>query len=461
MKDFRKEKDFLGEIEIPKKAYWGVHTQRTLNNFKISGIKFPFEFIKAIVLIKRYAAEVNKELGLINKEIADSIIKACEEILEGNLEDQFPIDIFQTGSGTSTNMNVNEVIANRANEILGYPLGNKKPVHPNDHVNLGQSSNDVIPSAIHITARIKLEELLGSLQILYEELKKKEEEFKEIIKAGRTHLQDAVPITLGQEFSSYAEQIKKGIERIKFNSSYLEELPLGGTAIGTGINTHPEFGKKVIDKISQRLGISFKEASNKFEGISAKDAVVHLMGSLNTLCVSLMKIANDLRILSSGPRTAIGEIILPAIQAGSSIMPGKVNPVIPEIMMQICVQVMGNALTVSIGGQNAPLELNVMMPIIAYNMIFSIEILKNGIKIFAEKCIRGIEADVKRCRELMEWSIGIITPLALKIGYDKAAEIAFKAYKENKKIKDVLVEEGILTSEEVEEILKPEKMLGF
>ncbi|MEO0287747.1 MAG: lyase family protein, partial [candidate division WOR-3 bacterium] len=304
-------------------------------------------------------------------------------------------------------------------------------------------------------------ELLGSLQILYEELKKKKEEFKEIIKAGRTHLQDAVPITLGQEFSSYAEQIKKGIERIKFNSSYLEELPLGGTAIGTGINTHPEFGKRVIDKISQRLGISFKEASNKFEGISAKDAVVHLMGSLNTLCVSLMKIANDLRILSSGPRTAIGEIILPAIQAGSSIMPGKVNPVIPEIMMQICAQVIGNALTVSIGGQNAPLELNVMMPIIAYNMIFSIEILKNGIKIFAEKCIRGIEADVKRCRELMEWSIGIITPLALKIGYDKAAEIAFKAYKENKKIKDVLVDEGILTSEEVEEILKPEKMLGF
>ncbi len=458
-KNVRKERDSLGEVEVPEKAYWGAQTQRAIENFKVSGIKFPFEFIKAIVLIKRYSVEVNKNLGFLDKKISDAIIKVCEEILEGNLKEQFPLDIFQTGSGTSTNMNVNEVIANRANEILGHPLGSKKPVHPNDHVNLGQSSNDVIPSAIHISSRIKLNELLKSMDKLYNELDKKVKEFRNIIKIGRTHLQDAVPMTLGQEFSAYREQIKKNTERIKSNLPHLEELPLGGTAVGTGINAPPDFGKRVVERISERTKISFKEAKNKFEGISSKDAIVNLMNTLNTLAVSLMKIANDLRLLSSGPRTGLGEIILPPLQPGSSIMPGKINPVIPEMMIQICAQVMGNSLAVNIGGQNAPLQLNIMMPLIAYNTLFSIEILKNGIEIFSEKCISDIKADEKRCREFIEWSTSIITPLALKIGYDKAAKIAYKSFKEGKKIKDVLVEEGILSSEEADEILNPEKMI--
>jgi len=453
----RIEKDFLGELKIPEGVYWGINTQRALENFKISGIKFQPEFIKAIVLIKRYAAEVNKELGLIDEQIANAIINACEEIMEGKLSDQFPLDIFQTGSGTSTNMNVNEVIANRANEILGFSFDNRK-VHPNDHVNLCQSSNDVIPSAIHISVRIKLEELIKSLELLYKVFDEKVSQFEKIIKIGRTHLQDAVPMTLGQEFSAYREQIKKNIERIKFNFPYLEELPIGGTAIGTGINSHPEFGKRVIKKISERTGICFKESINKFEAISSKDAIVHLMGSLNTLCVSLMKISNDLRIISSG-RTGINEIILPPLQAGSSIMPGKINPVIPETMMQICAQVMGNSFAITIAGQYAPLELNIMMPLIAYNVLFSIDILKNGIKIFAEKCIKGIKANEERCKELVEWSTSLITPLSLKIGYDKASEIAKKAYLEGKKIRDVLIEENILSPEEIDKILNPENMI--
>lgn len=455
----RKEKDPLGEIEVPKDAYWGAQTQRALENFKISGIKFPFEFVSAIVLIKRYAAEVNKHLGLLSREVAFAIMKACEEILEGKFHDQFPLDIFQTGSGTSTHMNVNEVIANRANQILGYDLGTKKPIHPNDDVNLSQSSNDVIPSAIHISTRIKLEGLLKALANLAKEFDRKAESFKGVIKIGRTHLQDAVPMTLGQEMSAFSEQIKKGIQRIQSNFGHLEELSLGGTAVGTGINAHPEFGKSVIQKIAKRTNIPFKEMKNKFEGIASKDALVHLMGSLNTLAVSLMKISNDLRLLSSGPKAGLGEIILPALQPGSSIMPGKVNPVIPEMMIQICAEVMGKAFSMTVAGQHGPLQLNMMMPLMAYNTLFSIEILKNGIQVFTEKCISGIKTNEKRCRELVEWSPGIITPLALKIGYDKAAKIAQKAYRENKKIKDIILEEGILTKEEVDEILNPDKMV--
>lgn len=458
-KKTRKERDSLGEVKVPINAYWGAQTQRALKNFKVSGLIFPYEFIFSIVLIKRFAAEVNQSLGLLQKNIASAIIKACEEILEGKFNDQFPLDIFQTGSGTSTNMNVNEVIANRANEILGYPLKGKKLVHPNDHVNLGQSSNDVIPSAIHISIRLKLEQLLKALEKLHKEFDKKTKEFKGIIKIGRTHLQDAVPITLGQEFSAYAEQVKKNMQRIGYSLPHLEELPLGGTAVGTSLNAHPEFARRVIKKISQKTNIPFRETSNKFEGISSKDAVVQLMGTLNTLCVSLMKISNDLRLISSGPRAGFGEINLPALQPGSSIMPGKVNPVIPEMMIQICADVMGKAFSITIAGQNAPLELNIMMPLIAYNTLFSIEILKNGINIFAEKCISGIKANKKRCKEFAEWSTSIITPLALKIGYDRAAEIAHRAYKTNKKIKEIVVEEGILTEEEAEEILAPEKMV--
>ena len=460
MADFRIEKDTMGEVKVPAWAYWGAQTQRAIENFPISGWRIPKKMIYAIAMIKRYAAEANAELGLLDPKIADAIIQAAEEVMEGKFDEHFPLDVFQTGSATSTNMNVNEVIANRANEILGSPLGSKHPVHPNDHVNKGQSSNDVIPSAIHIALRLSAEDLVKSLEYLEEAFRKKEEEFKDVIKIGRTHLQDAVPMTLGQEFSAFATQIKHSITRIKNTFYHLEELALGGTAVGTGLNTHKEFAPRVISKISKRTGIPFREAENKFEALATKDAVVEYMGALNTLAVSLMKIGNDLRLLSSGPRTAIAEIILPSLQPGSSIMPGKVNPVIPEMMIQVAVHIMGAHLIVSIGGQHAPLQLNVMQPLIAYHSITSTDILTNALKVFADKCVLGIEANRKRCEELVEWSMALVTPLALKIGYDRAAEVAYKAHKENKTVRQVVVEEGILTEEEAREILDPKKMLG-
>ena len=460
MADFRIEKDTMGEVKVPAWAYWGAQTQRAIENFPISGWRIPKKMIYAIAMIKRYAAEVNAELGLLDPKIADAIIQASEEVMEGKFDEHFPIDVFQTGSATSTNMNVNEVIANRANEILGSPLGSKHPVHPNDHVNKGQSSNDVIPSAIHIALRLSAEDLIKSLEYLENAFRKKEEEFKDVIKIGRTHLQDAVPMTLGQEFSAFATQIKHSITRIKNTFYHLEELALGGTAVGTGLNTHKEFAPRVISKISKRTGIPFREAENKFEALATKDAVVEYMGALNTLAVSLMKIGNDIRLLSSGPRTAIAEIILPSLQPGSSIMPGKVNPVIPEMMIQVAAHIMGAHLIVSIGGQHAPLQLNVMQPLIAYHSITSTDILTNAVKVFADKCVIGIEANRKRCEELVEWSMALVTPLALKIGYDRAAEISYKAYKENKTVRQVVVEEGILTEEEAREILDPKKMLG-
>ena len=460
MADFRIEKDTMGEVKVPAWAYWGAQTQRAIENFPISGWRIPKKMIYAIAMIKRYAAEVNAELGLLDPKIADAIIQAAEEVMEGKFDEHFPIDVFQTGSATSTNMNVNEVIANRANEILGSPLGSKHPVHPNDHVNKGQSSNDVIPSAIHIALRLSAEDLVKFLEYLENAFRKKEEEFKDVIKIGRTHLQDAVPITLGQEFSAFATQIKHSITRIKNTFYHLEELALGGTAVGTGLNTHKEFAPRVISKISKRTGIPFREAENKFEALATKDAVVEYMGALNTLAVSLMKIGNDIRLLSSGPRTAIAEIILPSLQPGSSIMPGKVNPVIPEMIIQVAAHIMGAHLIVSIGGQHAPLQLNVMQPLIAYHSITSTDILTNAVKVFADKCVLGIEANRKRCEELVEWSMALVTPLALKIGYDRAAEISYKAYKENKTVRQVVVEEGILTEEEAREILDPKKMLG-
>ena len=459
MADFRIEKDTMGEVKVPAWAYWGAQTQRAIENFPISGWRIPKKMIYAIAMIKRYAAEVNAELGLLDPKIADAIIQASEEVMEGKFDEHFPIDVFQTGSATSTNMNVNEVIANRANEILGSPLGSKHPVHPNDHVNKGQSSNDVIPSAIHIALRLSAEDLVKSLEYLENAFRKKEEEFKDVIKIGRTHLQDAVPMTLGQEFSAFATQIKHSIIRIKNTFYHLEELALGGTAVGTGLNTHKEFAPRVISKISKRTGIPFREAENKFEALATKDAVVEYMGALNTLAVSLMKIGNDIRLLSSGPRTAIAEIILPSLQPGSSIMPGKVNPVIPEMMIQVAAHIMGAHLIVSIGGQHAPLQLNVMQPLIAYHSITSTDILTNAVKVFADKCVLGIEANRKRCEELVEWSMALVTPLALKIGYDRAAEISYKAYKENKTVRQVVVEEGILKEEEAREILDPKKML--
>jgi fumarate hydratase class II len=455
---YRIEKDTLGEVRVPEKALWGAQTQRAIENFPVSGLRLPVPMIRALALIKRYAAEVNAELGEIPQDIASAIITAGEEIYEGKWDDQFPVDLFQTGSGTSSNMNVNEVIANRACEILGKPWGSKA-VHPNDHVNRGQSSNDVFPTALHIALRLELATLVDQLKALHESLIKKVEEFAGIIKLGRTHLQDAVPMTLGQEFSAYATQVLYGIQRIEGCYPRLEELALGGTAIGTGINAHPRFAPEVISRIARRTGVGFVPAKNYFEALSARDSAVEVMGALNTLAVSFMKIANDLRLLASGPRGGLGEIELPSLQPGSSIMPGKVNPVIPEMMIQVAAHVMGSHLSVTIGGQNAPLELNIMQPLIAYHTLFSTQILREGTRLLRERCIEGIRADAERCGYWVEWSLALVTPLALKIGYDRAAELAYRAVREKKTVRELLKETGILSQKEVEELLDPWSMV--
>ena len=461
MSEYRIERDTLGEIKIPQEALWGAQTQRAVENFPISSYTLPWEFLEALALIKRYAAEVNKDLGNIPPKVADAIVQAAEELLENpeKYKKHFPVDVFQTGSGTSTNMNMNEVLANRACEILGGKRGDKSLVHPNDHVNRGMSSNDSIPSALYISVRKKSEKLLEELSLLEKSFEKKEKEFYEVIKIGRTHLQDAVPMRLGQEFSSYKTQMKKAQERIQNIHPFLEELALGGTALGTGINTHPEFAPRVIQKIAERLGIPFKPAENYFEAISSKDAVTEYMGGLATLASALLKIGNDIRLLSSGPRTGFAEVILPSLQPGSSIMPGKVNPVIPEMLIQVCAFVIGKFQSVVIANQNAPLELNIMMPLLAHEVLTSQEVLIHALKTFREKCVEGIQANKKRCEELVERSLALVTPLALKIGYDRAAEIAYKAYKEDKTVREVVEEEGILSKEEIQEILDPRKML--
>lgn len=456
---YRIEKDSMGEMQVPEDAYWAAQTARALENFTISGERLPLEFIKAIVIIKLSAASANMKLGNLGEKKADAIIKACLEILEGKFDDQFPLDIFQTGSATSTNMNVNEVIANRACELLGGKKGDKKLCHPNDDVNKGQSSNDVIPTAIHISFIMQTKKLFDALYTIEDTLTKKVEEFKDIIKIGRTHLMDAVPMTLGQEFSGYLFQIKNSIKRLMDAEKYLLELPLGGTALGTGVNSSKEFAHLTIKEIANFTGIDFLQAENLFEAIAAKDAVVFFAGALNTLAVSLTKIANDLRLLSSGPRCGIGEITLPSLQPGSSIMPGKVNPVIPEATIQVAAEVIGNCHTITLAGASSLLDLNVMMPLIAYKGIRSINLLINAIIVLSEKCIKGVEANKERCEELVEWSMAIVTPLALKVGYDKAAEIAYKAFKEKKTVKQVVKEMGILSDEEIEEFFDPKKMI--
>lgn len=459
MEDFRIEKDSMGEMEVPKNAYYGAQTARALENFKISGRRLPMEFIRAIAIIKMAAAQSNMKLNLLDEKKADAIIKAAFEIIDGKFDNEFPIDIFQTGSGTSSNMNVNEVIANRAIEILGGKRGDKDICHPNDDVNKGQSSNDVIPSAIHISASLLILQLIKSLESLEQALREKSEEFKDVIKIGRTHLMDAVPMTLGQEFSGYATQIKNAISRFKDQEKWIVELPLGGTALGTGINTHKDFAKIAIAEISEFTGIKFTQAENLFEQIATKDGVVSLAGAMNTLAVSLMKIANDLRLLSSGPRCGIGEITLPSLQPGSSIMPGKINPVIPEAVIQVAAQVMGSCQTITIAGASSLLDLNVMMPLIADNLIYSLKILTNVSAHLDKLCIRGIKANVNRCAELVEWSMALVTPLAQKIGYDKAAEIAYKAFNEKRTVKDVVKEMSILSEEEIENIFDPKSMI--
>ncbi|MFP4301261.1 MAG: class II fumarate hydratase [Spirochaetaceae bacterium] len=457
--EFRSESDSMGEVKIPEWAYWGAQTQRALENFAVSPLRIPTPLIRALAIIKKHAARVNARLGLVDENLAGAIVQAAEEIQRGEWDDHFPIDVFQTGSGTSWNMNTNELIANRANEILGEPRGTRKPVHPNDHVNRGQSSNDVIPTAVHIANRVELEPLFASLRHLVSTIEKKEEAFSELVKLGRTHLQDAVPMTLGQEFSGFRVQIEKAITRIEYTRAHLEELALGGTALGTGLNAHPDFGEEVAREIAHETGIPFRGAPNKFEAIATRDAQVELMGALNTYATSLMKIANDLRILASGPRGGFGEIVLPTLQPGSSIMPGKVNPVIPEMIIQVAAHINGKAVSVTIAGQNGPLELNMMHPLIAYETLSAISLLTESSNALADRCFAGIEADEERLAFWIEWSLALVTPLATEIGYDKAAKLAYKAYREKRQIRDVAREAGVLSEEQIVELLDPKKMV--
>lgn len=455
----RYESDSMGRIEIPGWAYWGAQTQRAVENFGVSPMRIPAPMIQALALIKKSAATVNGSLGVIDQALADAIIQTAEEVRQGTWNEHYPIDVFQTGSGTSWNMNTNELIANRANEILGQPRGTRSPVHPNDHVNRGQSSNDVIPTAIHIANRVEAERLLAAVDHLAATLRTKEKEFADLVKLGRTHLQDAVPMTLGQEFSGYAVQIEKAAGRIRNTLANLEELALGGTALGTGINCHPDFAEATAAAIAGETGLPFRSAPNKFEAIASRDAQVELMGALNTLATSLMKIANDFRLLASGPRGALGEIVLPSLQPGSSIMPGKVNPVIPEMVIQVAAYVNGKTVSVTIAGQNGPLELNMMNPLIALETLSSIDILANTCRVFADKAIADLEADRERLDFWIEWSLALVTPLATEIGYDQASKLAYTAYREKRKIREVVLESGLLSEDRLAELLDPSGMV--
>ncbi len=455
----RKEQDSMGDMLVPDDAYYGAQTQRAVENFPISGIPISKSMIQALGKIKRSAAIVNNELGLLDGERKNAIVQAADEIIEGKFYSQFPIDIYQTGSGTSSNMNCNEILSNRASEIMGGIIGAKDPVHPNDHVNLGQSSNDVIPTAIHIAANTMLEEeLIPALQKLADELDKKAIEFSDIVKIGRTHLQDATPITLGQEFSGYTQMVKNGIKRIQNAQGFLSELAIGGTAVGTGINTKAQFGSLVAKEISRFTGISFIEASNHFEAQGAQDAAVETSGALKTIAVSLSKIANDIRWLGSGPRAGLGELILPAVQPGSSIMPGKTNPVICEAMIQGCAQVIGNDMAITIGGQGGVFELNLMLPLIAHNLTNSITILSNSTNIFTEKLIIDLKANKEKCASYIEGSLAMCTSLAPVIGYDKAAQIAYKAFNSGKTVREIAMEDNVLDKDKLDEILDPKSM---
>jgi len=454
MSDARVERDSMGEVSVPVDALWGAQTQRAVENFRISGWRLPPPLIAALGLVKACAAEVNRDLGLLDAPLADAIARAAEEVAAGRCDDQFPVDVFQTGSGTSSNMNANEVIAHRASALLGAP------VHPNDHVNLGQSSNDVFPTAIHLAARGELESLERALAALQEALEAKAREFADVIKLGRTHLQDAVPITLGQEFSGYAAQIAHGRQRLRASYAHLEELALGGTAVGTGLNTHPEFAERVIRRLEQRTGLPFRPAPNRFEALAARDTLVETMGALATIAVSATKIADDLRLLASGPRGGLGEITLPALQPGSSIMPGKVNPVVPEAVMQAAAQVMGCHTAVMIGAQHGSLELNTMMPMMAWNTLTAIGLLTRALHLLDERCVCGIRAEVETCARRVEGSLALATPLARRLGYDRAAEIAQRARAAGKTIREIVREEGILPEREADELLDPRTMLG-
>jgi fumarate hydratase class II len=459
MTEYRTEKDSLGEVRVPRDAYWGAQTQRAVENFPVSGITFPAVFVRSLGLIKHACAAVNSDLGLLNPGITDALLHACDEVIEGKFSDQFPLDIFQTGSGTSTNMNANEVIATRANELLTGTRNTRTPVHPNDHVNMGQSSNDVIPTAIHVSAYLQIKELLlPAMAFLHKTIIDKQDECASVVKTGRTHLMDAMPITLEQELSGWATQIAYSIERINVSLPRLAELAIGGTAVGTGINTQADFGVRVSKKLSELTGIGFVEARNHFEAQAMQDAIAELSGQLKTFATSLMKIANDLRWMNSGPMTGLSEIRLPSLQPGSSIMPGKVNPVISEAVRMVCAQVIGNDTVIALSNAMGDFQLNVMLPVIAHNIIQSVTILANVSRLFAEKAIKGFEVNAEHVLELVQRNPIIATVLNPIIGYDKAAEVVKKALKEKKTVKQVAVEMGYLTKEEADRILDPEIM---
>jgi len=448
--DFRIENDSLGEVRVPADALYGAQTQRAVENFPVSGQRVGRGFIQALGLLKKAAALTNEELGNLDGKIAEAIATAAGEVAVGEWDGEFVVDVYQTGSGTSTNMNANEVMAHRANQILGHDGS----VHPNDHVNFGQSSNDVIPSAIHIAARLAMErELIPSLTHLRDALSEKAGAFDHIVKSGRTHLMDATPVRLGQQFGGYAHQLTKGIERVRRASEELAELALGGTAVGTGINTHPEFASRVIALVSAELDLDFIEAENHFEAQAAKDAAVNAAGALNTIATSFFKIADDVRWLASGPTSGISEILIPAVQPGSSIMPGKVNPVMCEAMMMVAARVMGNHTTVTIAGQRGNFELNVMMPVLAQALLESITLLSNVARTFADRCVKGIEANEPRAKELLEKNPSIATALNPYVGYDEATEVAKEAARKGLSVRDVVEEKGLLKPEEINEAL--------
>ena len=450
----RKEEDSIGVVNVPADAYYGAQTQRATENFPLSGLRMPLSFIRSLALIKKCAARANLALGLLDTEPAEAIASAAQEIYQGQLDDQFPVDVFQTGSGTSTNMNMNEVLAGRANERLIGTRGGRSPVHPNDHVNLGQSSNDVIPSTIHVAALSRLHErLYPALNGLQAALSEKAEAFSDVRKIGRTHLQDAVPMTLGNEFSGYARQIELARERFTDVERRLAELALGGTAVGSGINTHPGFAGRVITELNAATGLTFREAANHFQAQASQDTAVELSGALKTLAVALVKIANDLRWLSSGPRCGLGEINLPSLQPGSSIMPGKVNPVIPEAVIQAAAQVIGNDTVISLSGQSGNFELNVMLPVTAYNLLQSLELMAASAEMLHQKCLTGVTANRDRCAANIEQSLALVTGLVPFIGYDRAAAIAHKAYQTGRTIRELVKEEGLLDDDTLNNVL--------
>ncbi len=457
----RAETDSFGPLDVPADKYWGAQTARSLINFRIGTETMPPPLVRALGIVKRASALANKDLGQIEPRLADAIAQAAQDVIEGRLDDNFPLVVWQTGSGTQTNMNANEVIANRAIEILGGRLGSKEPIHPNDHVNRSQSSNDSFPTAMHIAAAESVvHRLLPAVERLRGALSRKAQQFAHIIKIGRTHTQDATPLTLGQEFSGYAAQLEYGVRRLKESSEYLFELAQGGTAVGTGLNCPPGFPERFAEHVAEITGLPFRTAPNKFEALAAHDAYVYVHGALNTLAVSLFKIANDIRFLGSGPRSGLGELSLPENEPGSSIMPGKVNPTQSEAMTMVCAQVMGNQTTMSVAGSQGHFELNVFKPVMAYAMLQSVRLLADACNSFAENCVDGIEANEEHIKALMQRSLMLVTALAPKIGYDNAAKVAKTAHRNGTTLREEAVALGFVTAEEFDALVRPEKMIG-